>query len=266
MDEMTYGGAGYDYRRHDRLWQRVAPSMPPYPEGGRMTATGGRMTATGGGMTGAAGMALSGGGAPAGGAVPSGGMAPSGGGLPGLGTASGTGTAGAGAAAAAPDAALETLPGAVSDPCCMGSAAKDDLAVLEGFREQELADGRYYQAMLCAAPQAGRGVLRELIARKQAHGRTLGAFLYLITGRRYGEEGDCQRIYVGNWCPALRQRYHEEACAGFNYLRAAEGTADPCLQKAYRRLSEESYQQADWVTGLLEKALGGSCTRPGMGV
>ena len=232
MDEMTYGGAGYDYRRHDRLWQRVAPSMPPYPEGG--------------GMTGAAG------------------MAPSAGALPGMGTASGAGTAGTGAAA--PDAALETLPGAVSDPCCMGSAAKDDLAVLEGFREQELADGRYYQAMLRTAPQAGRGVLRELVARKQSHGRTLGAFLYLITGRRYGEEGDCQRIYVGNWCPALRQRYHEEACAGFNYLRAADGTADPCLQKAYRRLSEESYQQADWVTGLLEKALGGSCARPGMGV
>ena len=251
MDDMTYGGAGYDYRQNQRLWQRVAPSMPPYPESAWPPAAGG-------GMAGAAGTGM----ASSGGMVP-GSMAPSAGAA---GTAPDAGTSNPGAAAAAPDAALESLPGAVSDPCCMGSAAKDDLAVLEGFREQELADGRYYQAMLRTAPQAGRGVLRELIARKQAHGRTLGAFLYLITGRRYGEEGDCQRIYVGNWCPALRQRYHEEACAGFNYLRAADGTADPCLQKAYRRLSEESYQQADWVTGLLEKALGGSCARPGMGV
>ena len=148
----------------------------------------------------------------------------------------------------------------------MGSAARDDLAVLEGFRDQEAADRRYYQAMLRLAPAAARPALRELMARKQAHSRYLGALLYLITGQSRPETLDCQRIYVGSWCPALRQRYHEEACAGFNYLRAADGTADPCLQKAYQRLSEESYQQAEWVTGRLEKALAPSCTRPGMGV
>ena len=145
-------------------------------------------------------------------------------------------------------------------------AVPADVAVLEGFRDQEAADRRYYQAMLRLAPAAARPALRELMARKQAHSRYLGALLYLITGQSRPETLDCQRIYVGNWCPALRQRYHEEACAGFNYLRAADGTADPCLQKAYQRLSEESYQQAEWVTGLLEKALGPSCTRPGMGV
>lgn len=241
MDEMTYGGAGYDYRRHDRLWQRVAPSMPPYPESAGMAATGDGM-------------------------APSGGMAPSAGVLSGMGMASGAGTGGAGAAAAVPDAALETLPGAVSDPCCMGSAARDDLAVLEGFRDQEAADRRCYQTMLRTAPAAARPALRELIARKQAHSRYLGALLYLITGQSRPETLDCQRIYVGSWCPALRQRYHEEACAGFNYLRAADGTTDPCLRKAYQRLSEESYQQAEWVTGLLEKALAPSCARSGMGV
>ena len=29
MDDMTYGG--YDYRRNERLWQRVAPILEPYP-------------------------------------------------------------------------------------------------------------------------------------------------------------------------------------------------------------------------------------------
>ena len=138
--------------------------------------------------------------------------------------------------------------------------------MLEGFRDQEAADRRYYQAMLRSAPAAARPALRELMARKQAHSRYLGALLYLITGQSRPETLDCQRIYVGSWCPALRQRYHEEACAGLNYLRAADGTTDPCLQKAYQRLSAESYQQAEWVTGLLEKALGPSCARPGMGV
>ena len=233
MDDMTYGGAGYDYRQNQRLWQRVAPSMPPYPESAWPPAAGG-------GMAGAAGTGM----APAAGTAPSGGAAPSAGAA---GTASGAGTTGA-------DAALESLPGAVSDPCC------------KGFRDQEAADRRYYQAILRSAPAAARPALRELMARKQAHSRYLGALLYLITGQNRPETLDCQRIYVGSWCPALRQRYHEEACAGFNYLRAADGTTDPCLQKAYQRLSAESYQQAEWVTGLLEKALAPSCTRPGMGV
>ena len=48
MDDMTYGGAGYDYRQNQRLWQRVAPSMPPYPESAWPPAAGG-------GMAGAAG-------------------------------------------------------------------------------------------------------------------------------------------------------------------------------------------------------------------
>ena len=250
MDDMTYGGAGYDYRQNQRLWQRVAPSMPPYPESAWPPAAGG-------GMAGAAGTGM----------ASSAGMTPSGGAAsPSMAAGAGpeAGTVNAGTSAS--DAALESLPGAVSDPCCMGSAARDDLAVLEGFRDQEAADRRYYQAMLRSAPAAARPSLRELMARKQTHSRYLGALLYLITGQSRPETLDCQRIYVGNWCPALRQRYHEEACAGFNYLRAADGTTDPCLQKAYQRLSAESYQQAEWVTGLLEKALGPSCTRPGMGV
>ena len=237
MDDISQ--VEYDYRQHDRIWRRVAPSMMPYPEvpqtaGEAAPAAG---TAPGMGYTTAGGMTS--------GAFPAG---------------TGLGTAGT------PETAEERLPGAVSDPCCMGSAARDDLAVLEGFRDQETADRRYYRAMLRTAPPAARPVLRDLMARKQAHSRYLGTLSYLITGQCRPEIVDCQRIYVGNWCPALRQRYHEEACAGFNYLRAAEGTTDPCLQKAYRRLSEESYQQSEWITELLEKALSASCSRPGMGV
>lgn len=162
--------------------------------------------------------------------------------------------------------APETLPGAVSDPCCMGSAARENLAVLEGFRDQEAVAGCSYQAMQRCAPAWAQRVLRELAGRKRAHSRYLGTLVYLVTGQCGGETADCRRIYVGNWCPALRQRYHEEACTGLNYLRAAEGTADLCLQRAYRRLSEESFQQAEWLTALLERALPPSCTGGGTGV
>ena len=60
MDDMTYGG--YDYRQNQRLWQRVAPSMAPYPESAWPPAAGGGMAgAAGTGMASSAGMTPSGG-------------------------------------------------------------------------------------------------------------------------------------------------------------------------------------------------------------
>ena len=144
MDDISQ--VEYDYRQHDRLWRRVAPSMMPYPEVPQ----------------------------PAGEAAPAAGTAPGMGPTAAGGMTSGASAAGTGlGTAGTPETAEERLPGAVSDPCCMGSAARDDLAVLEGFRDQETADRRYYRAMLRTAPPAARPVLRDLMARKQAHSRYL---------------------------------------------------------------------------------------------
>ena len=55
--------------------------------------------------------------------------------------------------------------------------------------------------------------------------------------------------------PALRERYHVEACNGMNYLRAGEETTDPCLGRLLKELGEESYRQADQLMALLERAL-----------
>ena len=63
------------------------------------------------------------------------------------------------------------------------------------------------------------------------------------------------RIPMGSWCPALRERYHVEACNGMNYLRAGEETTDPCLGRLLKELGEESYRQADQLMALLERAL-----------
>lgn len=41
---------------------------------------------------------------------------------------------------------LEHLPGAEENPCCMGTMAQEELGVIEGFIEVELADRRTYQA------------------------------------------------------------------------------------------------------------------------
>ena len=165
----------------------------------------------------------------------------------------------AGAAPAASQPAgstdVDALPGAERDPCCMGSAAQEELGVLEGFIEAELADRRTYQALARRAPAFARGTLRDLANASGAAAKRLMTAYYLITGACYRPAVACGRITFGNWCPTLRERYHVEACNGMNYLRAGEETTDPCLGRLLKELGEASYRQADALMALLEREL-----------
>ena len=155
---------------------------------------------------------------------------------------------------ARPEAAAQ-MPGAEPNPCCMGTAAQEELGVLEGFIEAELADRRVYQALAQRAPAFARKTLRELADASAAAARRMMAAYYLITGTCYRPAVARGRINPGNWCPALRERYHVEACNGMNYLRAGEETSDHCLGRLLKALGEESYRQADQLMALLERAL-----------
>jgi len=200
MDQQT-NPSGYDYRQYDRIWQRVAPALEPYPQDG----------------------------------APS--PAPQ-------------------DAQDSPQARQESqLPGAEPNPCCMGTQAAESLQVLTGFIEEILGDRRTYLAMAQQSPSWARQRLRELAAEKASHARRLLAVHYLITGTCYQAAVSCERIYIGRWCPALRERYHAEACNAFNYARAAEGTTDPCLAKIFTRLSECAYRSADDLLAMLERAM-----------
>ena len=200
MRNMNEAAEPYDPRKYERIWQRVAPSLSPYPleefGGENGTASAGR------GMTG------------------------------------------------------EMLPGAQENPCCMGSVAAEDLDVLVGFIEEELADCRHYTAFAQQVP-AVRQTLQRLAGEEAGHARRLMAAYYLITGKCYQPHVSCDRVYIGPYCPALRERYHAEVCGGFNYARAADGTTDICLSKLLMELSEQEYRHANTVMALLEKALGG---------
>lgn len=149
------------------------------------------------------------------------------------------------------------LPGAQADPCCMGSAAAEMLEVLTGFIEEELADRRYYLALSRRAPAWARQKLLDIAAAELGHARRLMAIYYLITGECYRASLSCDRVYIGQWCAALRERYHAEACGGFNYIRAADGTTDPCLTKLLTQLSEEEYRHATEILTMLERSLAG---------
>lgn len=122
MEQNLHTPEIYDFRQHDRLWQRVNPALEPYPETAAETipARGGQITqpANSGSLT----------------------------------------------------AAQESqLPGAESNPCCMGSEAAELLEVLEGYIEEELEDQRRYLALARQAPAWARQTLREIAEDEGAH-------------------------------------------------------------------------------------------------
>ena len=147
------------------------------------------------------------------------------------------------------------LPGAEVNPCCMGSAAEEAVAVIAGFGEDELSECRHLQALSRQAPGWAVGQLRDLAGQHANQAKRLFAIYYLITGNCYTPVQQTERIYVGRWCPALRERYHAAACNGMNYERASEETTDICLKALLRELSEASYQQANVLLRILEQSM-----------
>ena len=194
--------AAYDYRRCARVWQRVDPTLDPYPD-----------------VRAAAAMAAD---------------------MP-----------GDGLSAAERNAGL-TLPGAQADPCCMGTAALESLEVLQGFIREELADRRTYLFLARRAPTAeARQVFRAIASDEGRHARRLLAAVYLITGERYCPAICYPPLRCDGYCAALRERYHEEVCGGFNYRRASQETLDPCLQQLLLAFSQDEYRHANAMLCLL---------------
>ena len=138
----------------------------------------------------------------------------------------------------------------------MGTAAAESLNVLTGFLEEELRDQRIYQTMARQAPSWARQKFRELAAEEGEHARRIAAVYYLIAGTCYQPAVPMGRICLRNWCAPLRERYHEAACNGLNYARAAEETTDPCLTRLLNDLSTEEYRHADIFLAMLERSLG----------
>ena len=144
------------------------------------------------------------------------------------------------------------LPGAETNPCCMGTEARESLEVLESFLQEELAESRCCQALACRAGnrEAAR-LLRQAAMEKRAAARELCAAYYLITGKRYTPAVSVERLCWEDLPKALRACYHQEACNGYNYQRASEEALDLCLQKLFARLSEQSYRRAEALMALL---------------
>ena len=217
MEEDLHQPQVYDYRQYDRVWQRVAPTLEPYP-----------------GMRQAASEAAEPRAEP-----PSPPAAPT-------------------PPESQPSTPPESqLPGAQPNPCCMGTAAGEMLEVITVFIEESLSDRQYFLAIARQGPAWARQKLRAIADDEAGHARRLLAVHYLITGQCYRPAVHHGPVCVGQWCAALRERYHLEACSGFNYARAADGTTDPCLSRLFNELSADEYRHADTILRLLERSLQG---------
>lgn len=229
MNQTVHNPEPYDFRQYDRIWQRVAPNLEPYPG---MCAMSGVSPAAEPGMAGPAVPAQ-----PVTPAVPAQPVTPA---MPAQ-------------PVIPPQAGL--LPGADANPCCMGTAAAEMLDVLTGYIEAALSDRRYILALVRQAPSWARQTLRDIAADLQSQARSLAAAHYLITGQCYHPSVSTERIYTGRWCPALRERYHAAACAGLNYARSAGDVVDPCLAKLLEDYSKQSYAHAEKLMELLQRSL-----------
>ena len=143
----------------------------------------------------------------------------------------------------------------MAENCCMVSMGNEDLQILTNFIEDELSDQRYYQAFARQAPGWARKTLMDFSATEGTHARRLMAVYFLITGSCYTPSVSCERIWIGPWCSALRERYHMEACGGQNYVQAAQSINDPCLSKLLIELSEDEYGHAEAILAMLQKVI-----------
>lgn len=245
LGQCPEGAVTYDYRMYDRIWQRVSPDLDPYPE---VRAAAAGTTSSVSSVTAPPASAA----APAPKletpAVPVAVEMPS---------AAPAAAAAAGAPVPSEAAAAESqLPGAEMNPCCMGTQARESLEVLEGFIEEELAERRCCLSLCRRVHNAHvTRLLRRIASGKQCAAQEMCTAYYLITGQCYTPTITVEQMQWDSLAAALRSCYHQEACNGFNYARAAEGTADLCLQKLFAKLSKQAYQRADEVMCALGQVL-----------
>ena len=98
-------------------------------------------------------------------------------------------------------------------------------------------------------------LLRRIAHEKQCAARDMCSAYYLITGQSYTPAIAVDQMQRDSLAAALRSCYHQEACNGFNYARASDGTADLCLQKLFDKLSKQSYRRAEEIMCALGQVL-----------
>lgn len=216
MANATYYGNGSemtapDYARYDRIWQRVAPAMNPYPE---IRAAGGENAAVQ--STAAAAQ-----------------------------QESGAMTAEERARELAlPGAQADPC-------CMGSEAQNMVTVLEGFAQEEAADEVTYRQIARMAPNRMAAAALRELGRMAGMRAKELAAVHYLITDEEKRSTAAAVVLPQMSYRALLRERYHAAACNGLNYARAEESTMDPCLKRLLQRFSAENYAAADRLLRLL---------------
>ena len=139
--------------------------------------------------------------------------------------------------------------------CCMAVPAEDGLMRLRRFIDEEVSMARAYRHYARCAPPPARRTRLRMADDELSHARTLLSAHYLMTGKYYQPPTAAGEELPLPWCQLLRELYHQEACGGWEYARAAEETEDVCLRDIFRQLSRTEYGHAAGLLRLLENSL-----------
>lgn len=220
--------SAYDYRLYDRIWRRVSPELDPYPE---VRAEASQADAAPQPASETPHILQTPQGTQTAQAIQTTSPAPAGGNL-------------------------ENLPGADENPCCMGTQAQVSVGVLIGFIEEAASDRRYYLLLARhTRSQQAAALLRTFANEKQEEIQRLRAAYFLITGRNVSPAVMMEQLRCQPLADMLREVYHQEACGGYNYARAADEATDTCLTKIFEELSKAAYARAEQVLELLGKII-----------
>ena len=208
----SLGGAP-DYARYDRIWQRVAPALDPYPQvraANQKAVPAMAMTMQQSAAVGETEQTVQN-----------------------RNTAPGGQTEGQTAASVTQTGGTMVVEGFAQEEAA-DAASYTQLARLAPGRNQAMA-------------------LRQMGRDAQRRAQELAAAYYLITGvpLQYGAASVVLPRLP--YRELLRRSYHAAACNGVNYARAADATMDICLQRLLQRFSNESYAAADRLLLLLSQ-------------
>jgi len=138
----------------------------------------------------------------------------------------------------------------------MGTEALESVEVLRGFAREEMEAQRRFARLSSQCRDASlRRVFADFSRLAAQRAKRLLSALYLITGEEYRPELSCEGQCREGRRELLRALYHDAACGGFNYARAAQETTDSCLAALLSGFSQEEYRRAGQILDLLARSL-----------
>lgn len=138
------------------------------------------------------------------------------------------------------------------DVPCLGSQALGSVPLLQAMIAQELRDARFYQALSRRAGGNAARLFAAMASDEWRHAKRLSAAYFLISGVRYWPEPH-EKVNLGSYLNALRQRFIAEQNGAAAYRAAAEECRDACLRELFLEHALDEGNHANQIRLVVEQ-------------